>query len=180
MAAQELAGHLDVLFTIEAQDDYWKVATDSLRPKTRLRQLIERQDMRPGPQRRIRVQDATGEPLKQMGLVGIDVQVTHLDLRPGPGHARFTFENIRVAILFGQRDCVVPRLGHAGRENNLGGFVRRQAHPASQTENRIEDGADRVRERAILHYSYRLGGGVATAEKTRPISFKLDPGDRFG
>ncbi len=58
--------------------------------------------MRPWPQRGIRVQDATAQPLKQMRLVRIDVQMSHLDLRARPGHSRFTFKDVRVAIFFSQ------------------------------------------------------------------------------
>ncbi len=36
LAAQELPGHRDVFFAIEAQDHNWQVAADSLRPETRL------------------------------------------------------------------------------------------------------------------------------------------------
>src|ERR1700704_1692843 len=100
MTSEQLPGHLDVFFPIEPQDYDGKVSTDSLRPETRLRQVIQCQDMRPRSQRLIRVQNAAGQPLKKMGLVGIDVQMSHLDLSTGPGHPRFTFEDICVAILF--------------------------------------------------------------------------------
>src|SRR5882757_8142823 len=122
MTSEQLPRHLDVFFPIEAKDYDGKVSTDPKRPETRLRQVVQRQDVRPRSQRWIGVQNATGEPLKKMRLVGIDVQMSHLDLGAGPGHPRFTFEDIRVAILFSQRDGMVARLGYAGREYNLRGF----------------------------------------------------------
>src|SRR5258708_139210 len=109
-----------------------------------------------------------------MGLVRIDVQMSHLDLRASPGHARFTFKDIYVAIFFSQRDRMVARLRYAGRENDLRGFVWQQTHAASQAENWIEHGAHRVRERTIFHYCDRLGSGMTAAKKADPISFKLD------
>ncbi len=42
MTSEQLPRHLNVLFAIETQDDYGKVATDSLRPQTRLGQLVQR------------------------------------------------------------------------------------------------------------------------------------------
>ncbi len=114
-----------------------------------------------------------------MRLVWIDVQVSHLDLRANPGHARFTFEDICVAIFFGQHDRSFARRRDAGGENDLCSFVRHQAHPAPQAENRIEHRAYRVRERAIFHDRDRLSGRVAATQKSVPISFKLNPSDRF-
>ncbi len=180
MTSEELPGHLDVLFAIEAQDYNWKVAADSLRPETRLGQLVQRQDMRPWSQRRIREQDATAKPLKQMRLVGIDVQMGHLDLGTRPGHPRFTFKDICVAIFFSQRDRMISRLCYTGGENDLRAFVRQQTHAASQAENRVEYGAHYVRERAIFHYGHRRGCSVPATKKADPVSFKLDASDRFG
>ena len=180
MTSQELPGHLDVFFAIEAQDYYREVAADSLRPETQLRQLVQRQHMRPWAQRRIRVEDAPGESLKEMRLVGIDVQMTHLHLGARPCQTRLTFEDIRVAIFFSERDRVVARLCYAGGENDVRGFVRQQTNPATQAENWIEHGAHRVRERTIFHYRDRRGSGMPTTKKAGPIGFKLDPRDGFG
>src|SRR6266404_4878799 len=119
MTSEQLPRHQNVLFAIETQDYYGKVATNALRPQTRLRQLVQRQDMWSWPQRGIREQDAPTQPLKQMRLVRIDVQVSHLYLRARPGHPRFTFKDIRVAIFFRQRDRMVARLCYPGRENNF-------------------------------------------------------------
>ena len=79
-----------------------------------------------------------------MGFVGIDVQMSHLDLRARPGQTRFPLEDIRVAIFFCERHGVLARRGHPGRENNLRSFVRLQAYAATETEDWIEHGSDGV------------------------------------
>src|SRR6266404_12205 len=180
MTSEQLPRHQNVLFAIETQDYYGKVATNALRPQTRLRQLVQRQDMWSWPQRWVREQDAATQPLKQMRLVRIDVQMSHLYLRARPGHPRFAFKDIRVAIFFSQRDRMVARLGYPGRENDLRGFIGEQAQPASQAENRIEHSAHGVRKWAIFHHCDRLCRRVSAAKKAHPIGFKLNAGDRFG
>ncbi len=100
-----------------------------------------------------------------MGLVGIDVQMSHLHLGPGPRQARLAFKDVHIAIFFGQRDRVLVRLGHPGSEDDLRSFVRLQPDPATQTENRIQNGADRVRQWAIFHDRHRVGGGMSPAQK---------------
>ena len=100
MAAQELTRHRDIFLAIEPQDYDWQIAADSMSPKPRLGQLIQRQHVWPGPQRRIFVQNSTGQSLKQMCIVGINMQMSHLDLCARPGQTRFPLEDIRVAIFF--------------------------------------------------------------------------------
>src|SRR5438067_7406915 len=98
-----------------------------MRPQSSLRQLIQRQNVGPRPQRRIRKQDSAGEPLKQMRLVRIDAKVIHLDLGTRPGETRFALEDVWIAILFGEHDRLVARLSHAGGENDLYSFGRLQS-----------------------------------------------------
>ena len=114
-----------------------------------------------------------------MRLVRINVQVTHFDLRSRPGHPRFTLEDVRVVILLSEGDRLLARFGNAGSKDDLGSFIRLEANAATQTENRIEHGADRIRKRAILDDRNRVCGRVPPAEKTRTVSFKLNPADRI-
>src|SRR5437016_975733 len=138
MSAQKLPRGLNVFLTIQPQNHDRQIAADSVRPKSRLRQTIERQDMRTRAQGRIGVKNAAGQPLKKMRLVGIEMKVVHLDLRARPGQTRFALEDPRVTIFVGEPDGLLPRSGNAGRENNLRGFIGLQANPAAQTKYRIK------------------------------------------
>ena len=65
---------------------------------------------------------------------------------------------------------MLARFGDPGSKDNLGSFIRLQANAATQTENRIEDGADSIRKRAILDDRHRVRGRVTTADKARAVS----------
>src|SRR5205823_14241994 len=115
----------------------------------------------------IRKQDSAGEPLKQVRLVRIDVQVIHFDLGARPGETRFALEDVWIAILFGEHDRLVARLSHAGGENDLYSFGRLQSQATTQAEDRIEYRPDSVRQRTILHHRDRFCRASSATPATR-------------
>jgi len=105
MSAYELSHRAHVGGFIDANDNNRQIAADAISPETRLGLGVERQDVRRRAQRRIGVNDARRETLKQVRLLGVDLEVTHLDLGFGPGETQLTFEDVWVVILVGECDC---------------------------------------------------------------------------
>src|SRR5437588_11426404 len=87
MPTQKLSRGLNVFFTIETQNYDRQIPTDAVRPESRLRQTVQRQHVRSRTQRRIGVQHAAGESLKEMRFVWIGMKMAHLDLRARPREA---------------------------------------------------------------------------------------------
>src|SRR5688500_6444513 len=121
--AQKLSRHRHIFFSLETQNHNRQVATDAVAPQARLRQTIQRQNMWPRTQRGVEVKNAAGQSLKKVGLVRIDMQVRHLDLRPRPGHPRLALKYSRVKILFTECERLFTRFRDAGGENDLDTFV---------------------------------------------------------
>ena len=114
-----------------------------------------------------------------MRLFRVDLEVTHLDLRFGPGQAQLALENIRIVILVGERHRLFARVRHGGAERKSHRLIGRNSHAPSQAENRIEHGAGRVRQRTIFHDRNRITGVSPTSEETAAIGFVLHRADQF-
>ncbi len=65
------------------------------------RSLLDQQARRRA-QRRVRVEDPVGQPLEEVGLVGLDAEVMELHLGLRPGEDRRPLERRRLAVLVGQ------------------------------------------------------------------------------
>ena len=103
------------------------------------------------PQRRVGVEDAVGEPLEEVRLVRLDAEVVQLDLGLGPGERRRALEGRRVAVLVGEVERCLARVGDERREDH----ARRRARGATRTRRRrLKIGSstapDRVRQRAAV------------------------------
>jgi len=84
---------------------------------------------------------------KRVGLVGFDPQVMELDLGLRPGQGRRPFEGGRLTVLIGQVQDLLARLGDDRGEDRVGGRAGGEPDPAPKAEDRIQHGADGVRER---------------------------------
>ena len=98
---QQLANEIEVLGLRDPDDDDRQVAGDAVGPERRCAAIVPGELAGRWPERGIRVQDPVGEPLEQMGLVGLDPEMVELDLGLRPRERRRTFIGADLAILVG-------------------------------------------------------------------------------
>ena len=96
-----------------------------------------------------------------------------LDLRLRPGEARHAVERRGVPVLAGERERLLPRVGDDRRQMHARRRSGRQNQPATQTEDRVEDGARRVRQGTALLDRDRFPDASSAPEKARPVGLVL-------
>src|SRR5687767_5109691 len=109
-----------------------------------------------------------------MRLFRIDVEVTHLDLRLGPGETEFAFEDVWVVILVGERHRFFAGVSNSSAERTTDGLVWLNPHTATQTKHRIKHRPGRVGKRTILHHRNRIARSSSASEETSSIGFILN------
>ena len=123
------------------------------------------EDLRGRPEGPIRVENAAGEALEEVGLIRADAEVVLLNLRLRPRQRRGAVERRRIAILLGEVESLLARRRDERREGGAHGVARRESHAASQAHDRIEHRAGRVGEGvAVDHRCGRPDPAPATEE----------------
>ena len=92
----------------------------------------------------VAVKHAASQPLVQMRLVCVDVQVTQLHLALRPHHGRFTREQMRILVLVGEGYGLISRSSDARTERHTYCTVRWYQHALSKAEARVEHATDAV------------------------------------
>ena len=127
------------------------------------------------PQRRIRVEDPVGEALEEVRLVGLDPEVVELDLGLRPGEGRGALEGGRLAVLVGEvEDLARATRRRRWRRSRAPWRPGASVHPAAEAEDRVEHGADRVRQRAPVDHRDGRPDRPAAAEEAGAIRLVLD------
>ena len=144
-----------------------------MRPKRRWSEIIPFQDFRRRPQRRIRVDDAIGESLKEVCLVRRYSEMMELNLSLGPGQHGCTFKRRNIVVLIGEADHLVARTSEQRPKRHANGRAGRDADASADAEDRIEDRPDGVRKRPTAADGNRRADAVATAKEARPVGLKL-------
>ena len=109
-----------------------------------------------------------------MRLVGLDAEVVELDLGLRPGQGRGPLERGRLAVLVGQVEDLLARLGDDRREDRVGGRARREPHAArrlkigSSTAPTVFDSG-----RPSMHRD-RRADRAAAAEEAGAVGLVLD------
>ena len=131
VGAEQLPDDVEVLGLVDPHQDDGQVARDAVGPQAGRPALVAGQQARRRPQRRVRVEDPVGQALEEVGLVGLDPQVVELDLGLRPGQGRRPLEGGRLAVLVGQVQDLLARLGDDGREDRVGGRAGGEPDPAA-------------------------------------------------
>ena len=171
---EQLPDDVEVLGLVDPHHDDGQVARDAVGPEAGRSPLVAGQQAGRRPQRRVRVEDPVGQALEEVGLVGLDPEVVELDLGLRPGEGRRPLEGGRLAVLVGQVQDLLARLGDDRREDRVGGRPRGEPDPAAEAEDRVQHRADRVRERTPVDDRDRRADRPTPAEEAGPIGLVLD------
>ncbi len=142
-------------------------------PERSGRARVAGQELRGGPQARVVVEGAGREALEQLGLVARDVQVPQQHLRPHPRERGFAVKQRGVLESVDEGERIFPRVGRRGHERDLDAVARRHANAMAQGEDRVENCARRVGERAILDEHGRGAGRPPAAEEAGAVGLVL-------
>src|SRR2546425_4290383 len=80
---------------------------------------MARQHVRGGPHCPVRVENAAGEALEEVGLIGSDAEMAELNLGPGPRQRGRPLEGRWVAILVGEVDHLLARRRDQRRKGDV-------------------------------------------------------------
>src|SRR5665647_84311 len=138
MRPNQLAYGLQLCGLIDAAQHDRQVTRDAVRPKRRWSEIVSFQDFRRWPQRRVRVDDAIGETLKEVCLVRCYSDMVQLNLSLGPGQRGGAFESRNIAVLIGQADNLVTRTGEKCPIREPNGRARRDTNASANAEDRVE------------------------------------------
>ena len=136
-------------------------------------------DIARGAQRRVRVDDPVGQPLEQLGFVGLHAQVMELDLGMCPGQRGRPFERRRRAVLVGEFEDVLTRVGDDRGEDRVNRVAGLDLHSGPKAEDRIQHRTYRVRQRAAVDDRDGRTERSAPPEESSAISLVLDEVDRL-
>ncbi len=162
--------------SMRVQDDR-EVAGDAVRPERLGVPHIALQYLGGRAQRRLGEENAVGEPLEEVRVVGGDPEVVELHLGLGPRRCPDALERRRVAILVGERERCFVRRGDEGGERDVCRRARRETDAAAQARDRIQHRPDRIGERAAVDHRHRRTDTAAASEKPRAIGLELDGAD---
>ena len=111
--------------------------------------------------------DPVGEPLEEVRLVGLDAEVMELDLAWVQAGSR-PLEGRRLAVLVGEVEDLLARLGDDRREDRVRRSARGEPDPAAEAEDRIEHRADGVRQRPPVDDRDRRCGPTGRGRGSAP------------
>ena len=129
VGAQDLPHDAAILPLVDPHEDDGQVARDPVSPEPGGSGRVPRQGARGRPQPRVRIEDAVGDVLEEVRLVGRDAEMMKLDLRLRPRQGGGALERRRIAILVGQ-----------GQRRRAGGSQERREHDARTGARREADG----------------------------------------
>ncbi len=177
MGPEQLPHDPHVLRIVDLHQDDRDVPGDPVRPEGGGPSRMAREHVRGRSKRSLRVKNAAGEALEEVGLVGPDADMVqlHLGLRPRQG-AR-TVERRRIVILLGESQDFLPRRGNHRREGDPDGDARAKSYPEAEAHDRIEHGAHGVGERLVVGHRQGCPDPASAAQEPRAISFPLEGAD---
>src|SRR5271167_4043794 len=108
-----------------------------------------------------------------MRLVGIDAQMMQLNLRLSPRERRRALECGRVVMLVDQVERFGPRRRDDGPEGDPRRRSSRNAQAPAHAEDRIQHGADGIRQRPPVDRRYGVAHVASASEKTRAVGLEL-------
>ena len=133
---------VDIVCIADLQQHDRQVARDRVAPQAGLPAPVPDEDAVLGAQRRIRVDDGTGETRIELciGLGGIDLPQRHPAVRPC--EVEHAVRQIPVLVLADERQRRIARVGHARCDVDGHGLLRQEREP-------MPDGHDRIQDRAM-------------------------------
>ena len=178
MRPQELADDIEVRHLVDPDEDDRQVAGDAVRPQPGRTALVPGQYARRRPERRIRVQDAVGQPLEEMSLFGVDAEVPKLHLGLRPRQRGGALERCGLAVLVREVEDVVAGVGDDRREDHARCLAGWECDTAPKAEDRVEHRADGVGQGPAIDDRHRRPDRAAAAEEPRPVRLILNVPDR--
>ena len=178
MRAEELPHDAHVLGLVDLNEHDREVARNPVSPQRVGAARMTREDVRGGPERPVRVENAARETLEEMCLVRADPEVVLLNLRLRPRQCRGAVERRRIAILFGEAEGLRTRRRDQRREGDAHGVARRKPHAASQAHDRVEHRAGRVGKGPAVDHRRRRSDPAPAAEEPGTVSLPLQLADR--
>ncbi len=176
---QQFADDVDIFDIGDAQKHDRQIAGNALRPQTGLRAAAPHDRIRGRAQGRRGIDHMSREPLKQPRLARRHAEMVELHLSLRPRQHRGARERGGVAMLV---DAVEQRCaagGGDGPKGHANGRARRDADAAADREDRVEDGADRIRQRPAIHHGDGRANAAAAAEESRSVGFEFGSADGF-
>ena len=95
---------------------------------------------------RIGIENGRGQALEVGGFGRFDVEMAQLHLGLSPGQGLDAVVGAAVVVLLDQAQQLVTRVGDQGPERYAGDLARRHPDPVLEREDRVEHGADAVRQ----------------------------------
>ena len=142
-------------------------------PKPVLRPAAALNGCGPWPQRRPGEHQMPREALEQIGLARADPKMVQLHLRLRPGQGRGAVERGGIAVLVHGVNQGVAGAGHHRPERDARHGPGGDGHATAQGQNRVQHGADGVRQRGPVHGG-RIAQGAAAAQKAGTVGFRPD------
>ncbi len=171
VGAEQLSHDSHIVGLVDPDQDDRDVTRNPVRPQGGGTARVARQHARGGPQRPVRVENAAGEALKEVGLIGPDAEMAELNLGLGPRQRGHPLEGRRVAILVGEVDHLLARRRDQRRKGDVDARARRKPYAASKADDRIEHRADGVGERPAVDHRGRCPDPAAAAEEPSAVGF---------
>src|SRR2546423_6288744 len=109
-----------------------------------------------------------------MRLVGIDLEMMKLHLGLRPGERARALESGRVTIVVGEIERLFSSRRNQRRERDAHGGAGGDAHATSETDDRIQYRARRVRERKTVDHRHGGTGRAPAAEEACAVGLELD------
>ena len=134
---------------------------------------MTREHVRGRSERPLRVENAAGEALEEVGLVGPDADMVQLHLSLRPRERGGTVERRRIVILLGKSQDLVPGRGHHRREGDPDRDARPKPYSETEAHDRIEHRAHGVGERLVARHRQRCPDSAATTQEPSAIGFPL-------
>ena len=179
MRSQQLTDHVEIVGVVDARQNDGQVAGNPLRPERGLFEHCGAENSLIRAQCRIGAQDGVSEPLKKLRFVGADAEMPQFDLRLRPGKSPRALKRACIAILVGEVQDILAGGRHNRGKNEVNRFARRDVNDAAQAHHRVENGADRVRERPAVDHGNRTAEIAGAADETRAVGFILQLAGRI-
>ena len=145
-----------------------EVARDAVLPQFRLSAAVLLHGLLRS-QARIAKEQPAGESLEAQRVLDGEAEVPQLDLRVGAGQGDRASDCAPVVVLFDEMSGACLAVGECGGERHACGAAGRKANRLAEADDRIEDGAGRVRERAAAADGDGIGEGAAPSDEPRAV-----------
>ena len=170
---------VDVFGVGDAQQHNRQIAGNPLWPQAGLCAAAAHDRIRGRAEGRRRIDHMSGKPLKQPCLARRHAEMVELHLRLGPRQHRGARKRRGVAMLVDAIEQCGATGGGDGPERHANGGAGRNADAAADRKDRVEDGADRVRQRPAVGHGDGRANAAAATEEPRPVGFKFGGANRL-